>query len=473
MKSTGNNKEVNQTNEKIYSKKTLAMSCGRTASVLYLTGLTTPYTTLFLTTMVGIPAAIYGNINLINTIIGVIMIPIVGFILQRLELPFGKARSFQYLSGLLASVFIVLLFTDFGMENGMAKYILYGVILVCMHTFYNPASSASYVLFSMMTTTPQERANASSVQVQVANIVKLVLNMIMVPLIVALGKMAHSEELGYTLYAIIIAIAIWLLFVIFATAGKPYDPSRKDLAAGVKPIGNAGPAKKSTASVGEMIRSFFTIAPVSIVGSKLLRDMAYFCVAGLVSFYYLYVANSPAMLAVYFSISAFAALAGSFVAPILTKKFTPKAVYIAGSAIYLVAVLAAYFIGKNAYVFTCLLCIVQIGYGIASSLETGLYADAVDYTILKRGSDVRPFLMTCLTIPGKISSMLSPAILGFALAAIQFNKENVTPAMAEGIRVLLSLMPGALLILCLILSVFYPVTQEKLNALKKENAKAQ
>ena len=261
--------------------------------------------------------------------------------------------------------------------------------------------------------------------------------------------------------------------MIFATAGKPYDPSRKDLAAGVKPIGNAGPAKKSTASVGEMIRSFFTIAPVSIVGSKLLRDMAYFCVAGLVSFYYLYVANSPAMLAVYFSISAFAALAGSFVAPILTKKFTPKAVYIAGSAIYLVAVLAAYFIGKNAYVFTCLLCIVQIGYGIASSLETGLYADAVDYTILKRGSDVRPFLMTCLTIPGKISSMLSPAILGFALAAIQFNKENVTPAMAEGIRVLLSLMPGALLILCLILSVFYPVTQEKLSALKKENAETQ
>ena len=236
------------------------------------------------------------------------------------------------------------------------------------------------------------------------------------------------------------------------------------------PKGNPVEQKKSNVSVFEMIRSFFTLAPASLIGSKLLRDMAYFCVAGLVSFYYLYVAESSAMLAVYFSISAFAALAGSFAAPMLAKKVSPKNVYITGTVIYLVAILLAYVLGKNAVIFTALLCFVQFGYGLASSLETGLYADAVDYTVLSRGTDVRPFLMTCLTIPGKISSMLSPAILGFALAAIQFNKENVTAQSAQGIRMLLSVMPGLLVAVSLVLGLLYPVTAKKLQALKEEKA---
>lgn len=454
--------------EHVYSKKTLSMSCGRVASVLYLTGLTTPYTTLFLTTMVGIPATIYGHMNLINTVIGILLIPVVGYLLQKLNLPFGKARSFQYISGLIASIFIILLFTDFGLENGMTKYIIYGAILICMHSFYNPASSASYVLFSLMTETSEERANASAVQVQVANIVKLVLNIIMIPLIVAFGKIAGKEKLGYTFYAVLIAVAIYICFLVFANAGREYDPSKKDIEAGMVAKGHPVEQKKSDASVYEMIRSFFSLAPVSLVGSKLFRDMAYFSIAGMVSFYYLYVAKSSAMLAVYFSISAFAALAGSFVSPVMVKKFSPKTVYIIGTIIYLAAILAAYFLGTHAVIFTALLCLVQLGYGISSSLETGLYADAVDYTVLKRGTDVRPFLMTCLTVPGKISSMLSPAILGFALATIHFDKANVTPQSAEGIRVLLSVMPGILIGLSLVLGVLYPVTAEKLQALRKQ-----
>lgn len=455
--------------DKIYTKKTLAMSGGRVASTLYLTGLLTPYQTLFLTTMVGIPAAVYGSINMVNTVIGLIMIPIVGIVLQRLKLPFGRARSFQYLSGLLASIFIVFLFTDFGMENGTAKYLLYGAILVCMHTFYNPASSASYVLFAQMTPTPAERANASAVQVQVGNIFKLVMNAVMVPLIVALGKMAGSEKMGYTLYAIIIAVMIYICFVVFATAGRPYDPSDKDIKAGMVSKANvAAGVSKEKASVADMVIGLFSVGPFTMVFSKLFRDMAYFCVAGMVSFYYLYVAKSSAMLAIYFSISAFLSLAGSLAAPILTKYMDSKKVALLGQGIYLVAVAAAFLFGKNAVIFTVLLCAVQFGYGLCAAVETGLYADAVDYTILKRGKDVRAFLMTCLTVPGKMSSMLSPAVLGFALAAIHFNKENVTPEAAEGIRMMLSVLPGILLALAIVLTLIYPVTKEKLAELRKE-----
>ena len=444
------------------------MSCGRVASTMYLTGLTTPYTTLFLTTMVGIPAAVFGKMNLINTIIGIIMIPVVGFLLQRLNLPFGKARSFQYISGLLGAIFIALLFCDFGLENGLPKYILYTLILVLMHNFYNPASSASYVLFSMMTESPQERANASAVQVQVGNVVKLILNVVMVPLITLLATISGQEKMGYTLYAIIIAALVYLCFVIFANAGRAYDPSQKDLAAGVVPLGKPVTQKKTKAKLGEMARGFFSLGPISLIGSKLLRDMAYFSVAGLVSFYYLYVANSAAMLAVYFSIAAFVSLAGSLLSPLLAKKLSPKTVYLIGTAIYLIAVLLAFFLGKDAVMFTILMCLVQLGYGLAASLETGLYADAVDYTILKRGTDIRPFLMTCLTMPGKISSMLSPAVLGFALAAIHFDKTNVTAQAAEGVRVILSVMPGILVAISFVLAALYPVTAEKLQALKEK-----
>lgn len=459
--------------EKIYSPKHFAMSLGRVASTQYLTGLTVPYTTLFLTTMVGIPAAVYGTINTVNTIIGVLLIPIVAFLLQRLKLPWGKARSFMYISGLIGCIFIVLLFTDVGMANGMAKYIVYGVFLVCMHSFYNPASAACYVLFANMAESTDERADASAVQVQCANVYKVVMSAVMVPIVTTFAAVTGSEKLGYTGYAIVAAAIIYLFFVIFANAGRPYDPSDKDIRNGM--VSKAPPiaAKQEGAKVPvvELVRSLFTVGPLSLISSKLLRDMANFCIGGMVAFYYTYVAQNLAMMGVYLSISAIVCMLGAFACPVINKFIGPKKTYLLGTALHGCAVLLAYFLGQNAYLFTALLCVVQFGYGLAGALETGLYADAVDYTILKRGTNTRPFLMTCLTVPGKVSSMASPAVLGFGLAFIGFDKTNVTEAAAAGIRGLLSGLPGILIVVAFVLFLLFPVTKEKLQALREEKAR--
>ncbi len=163
------------------------------------------------------------------------------------------------------------------------------------------------------------------------------------------------------------------------------------------------------------------------------------------------------MMAVYLGINAFFALGASFIAPIVQRIFkSAKKAYNFGCILSVACMFAAYFFGKNATVFTVLLYVMMVGYTISSVMELSVYADAVDYSCNKYKTDTRGFLMSMFTMPGKFSTTFAGAILGFALGIIQFNKAHVTAYAAGGIRVLMSALPGGLMLIALILMMLYP-----------------
>ena len=175
------------------------------------------------------------------------------------------------------------------------------------------------------------------------------------------------------------------------------------------------------------------------------------------------------MLTVYMSCSTFLMIGGSFIAPYVSKLCKgSRNTFAFGVAIYGACLGIAYFSGANAVMFTIFLCVGYIGYSIAHAAEAALYSCVVDYTQWKHNRDLKPFMMTLFSLTPKIGTTVGSLVFGFGLVAIGFDQTNVTPAAAEGIRMLLSGLLAILAALSVVLMALCPLSDAKVKEMNAE-----
>lgn len=459
--------EPKKKKERIYSKKNLMMAGGQLTGSFYLTSCVVPFLTLVVVTYGGLDPVVFGQIQGVNTIIGFILCFVTGILFQKVHLPWGKARSWQYVGCIIGCICTGLAFSLLPLPEGMPKIIFYWIVLIVGQELYGIAASGSYVLFPMMTPNPKDRINASAVMVQVSQLVGILWRSLMVPLIALLGSIAGSVESGYSIYAWIIMALVIGFYFLMAHAGKPYDPSDKMLKAGFKPLGTyEGAEDEKDARLVDMIRAFFTRNPLSFIFSKLFRDMGLFMINATIAYNFTFVYPSAVIMGLYFALNAFAGLIGAIISPEIAKRFNIKVSYIAMEIGMIVFCVLGYFFGVTAVSSLVFLVFVMLCYYGCLGLEKSMFSNAAEYTVMKIDKPVRPFLMTLMTLPGKMSSSLAPSILGFALAFIAFNKDNVTAFAAQGIHTIITLGPAIFVVLSIICILFYNVNKEKLDAMR-------
>lgn len=147
--------------------------------------------------------------------------------------------------------------------------------------------------------------------------------------------------------------------------------------------------------------------------------------------------------------------------------------YIIGMAVYGFCLGSAYFFGKTSVSFTVIMCIGYIGYSFSHASESALYSNIVDYTKWKTGKDLKPFMMTLFSLVPKIGTTIGSTVLGFGLAAIGFQKSNVTPYAVNGIRFLMSGIPTVLAAICIIAMLLFPLTDKKVIEMQADMTKNQ
>lgn len=459
--------------QRIYSKKNIMMAAGQITGSLYVSSLVGPFMTLVVVTFAGLDAAVYGQIQAVNAVIGFIMVFVTGILFQKVHLPWGKARSWQYVGSLIGCIATALAFSQIPISDGTGKIVFYWLVLIIGQELYGIAASGTYALFPMMTPDPTDRINAGAVMAQVGQVFSVVWRSCMLPLIALLGMLAGNKEAGYSIYAWIVLILVIVCYFVMAHAGKPYDPSDKALKAGVKPLGAyVDQAAERNVSFFAMVRALFSRQPLSFILSKFTRDMALMTINATIAYNFTFVYPSPVIMGLYFAINALGGLVGAFVSPLLANRTSMKFTYIVAEALMIVFSVLGFFLGTNAIASFVFLVLTMFSYYMCSALEKPMFSNAADYTVLKQRKPVRPFLMTCMTLPGKVSGSLAPAILGFVLAAIAFNKANVTPEAAAGLHMVITLLPALYVAISIVCILFYTVNKQNLDKLREENEAA-
>ena len=77
-------------------------------------------------------------------------------------------------------------------------------------------------------------------------------------------------------------------------------------------------------------------------------------------------------------------------------------------------------------------------------------------------------MMSLFNLVPKIGTTVGAFVMGWGLVAVGFDKANVTESAVQGIRMLFSLVPGAILIIGIIMFIIFPLNDEKVRQMQQE-----
>jgi sugar (glycoside-pentoside-hexuronide) transporter len=190
-----------------------------------------------------------------------------------------------------------------------------------------------------------------------------------------------------------------------------------------------------------------------------------------VSFYYFkYILHDEAFSSQFFTVIVFSNLAGILLAPLMTKKYGKKNIFVLGSIIVALMGIIRYFLTPEQ---TVMILIISALFAIAqmfcSVTQWGMLPDTVEYGHWKTGirSEGIPFSLFSFTQKAAMALAGSMAALVMASTGYIANTELVGSA-AEGIRWLFNLVPAIYSLLCLVALYFYKINGPLYDRIIKE-----
>ncbi len=466
--------EVSQTEVKIpgkrkkaYNKFSISLGMSSFFSNNMATGIQPNYSNLFRTVILGIPPMYIGIMNTIVGILNIIGIPIGAVIMQKIKLPWGKHRSWLYVAGGLYSLFIVLEFIDFGLPDGMAKYLIAIIPYLMVNFIMSLHVTAVRVTLPLYAPSLSDRTASFSATASVASVGKFLYSAFGLAFILMINNVTGSESLGYTALAILLSTGFFIATCVYAKFLAPLDPSTKDIK---KFEESTGIKVKDEDDVGfwVMLRSIINVPMGMVLCSGIGKSIAAQLIGNLVAFYYLFVIGDKSMLAIYLTMAAVLTLVGAQFCNYVAYKWELKSIAAFGLAFYSGCMFMAYAAGSNALLFTILLSLGNIGLQIYTTAETPLYTAVSDYSKLKTGKDVSKFVQQFAGLSNKIGTLVATSAVGFGLMIIGFDATNIVPSAIQGLRVLVSFGPAVFAALGFLFVFFVPLTSKLLAKLKED-----
>lgn len=422
----------------------------------------TMYFAFFLTDMALIPAALMGTIVMICRLGDAIAVPIVGGLMEKINLPWGKFRSWLILGGPLLAVFFTAIFTNPPISNITLKIAYYVTIYIIAHVLVNFTYASLYGLIPVMGKHPDDRTMLSARRNQFYSAAGVGFGLIAMPIILFFSNGPKPTQNAFTITTAIFAIVMSITYMLAFKASKEYD----------LPTEHVEAAKKAAPlTAGQMAKQFFTNGPfLAITVGDIARCAALFGVAGVAAYYFRYVVSDMKMITVFFTTAGLIQFGSSLVFQWLAKLMDKRNIFILGQAIILVSQLTAWLIAHDAISFTILVGISYFGISLCASAAPAMFADASEYGEWKTGVNAKGFLMSLANLPPKVALIVIGGFTGYALAAMGYvPNKPASPELVVGIRNLIHLVPvGASLVGLLSVLFFNKLTVDKVQKMQEE-----
>lgn len=414
----------------------------------------------FLTDFAKLPIALVGTVLLITSIFDIIWVPVAGIILEKSNMKWGKYRSWLLVGPPFAALFFILQFAKIGSPTFNAFVITIGFIV--SHLIWNIFYAGHIALNSSMTSVREERIAMSSNRGMFNGLGAVAFSLMGMPMILALGK--GNPAMGYTLTVVVTGLVMIACYYALFFLTKDYAFHGTTAQAG-------RPEEKM--SVGEMLKQIVINPPlIGLMLGELGRYLGRFVIFGLAFYYFKYVVNNLTVITIFFTGLNVVIFLGSAIAAPLAKKFGERNIYIFSISLFIISLLSIWALPMNYISFMILMLVAYLGYAMPDALSVAMYSSTVEYAQWKTGKSARGFIMSLISFPIKTAVFARSVIITAVLAGAGYVAEMApTPALVNGIKNGITLIPAVIMLVGLVCIVFlYKITPKMLEQMQRDIA---
>ena len=370
------------------------------------------YLMYFLTDFAGITPAIVAVVLLISRVVDFLFALVVGPIIQKSNMRWGRYRSWILISVFLVQIGLFMMFINPDVTLGV-KAIIVCIGYILQNAPMNSLVTAQYGLMAGITGASAENRLAISAKVvqgiNVATIIASAATLPFINYILALGT--NGFLVVSMIYGMTMIISTLVLFV----KTKEFDSYEPD----VKNAIHVG--------VGQMYGQTLRNSQiwVALIGAT-LNMTSILLVTSIGIYYFQYSIGNVNMQPVSATIMAFVGCVASFTMAPAARKIGKKNSAIATALIGTICMtLIGLFAHQNVWFFIVVSAVNGFGAALVGIVGINLFLDAAEYQLYKTGKDSRAFVMSLYNLPMKIALAASSPVAAFMLTNSGYKQETV------------------------------------------------
>ncbi len=411
---------------------------------------------MFYTDVFGIPAAAVGTMMLVTRIIDAFTDPLMAAAADRTRTRFGKFRPYLLLGVLPLVAAGVLTFTVPDTDQAGKLWWAYGTYVVMMlaYTFINVPYGA---LMGVMTGDSQQRTTLTSFRFIGAFSGGTLVAYFTPQLVEYLG--GGDDALGWQLTMAVYGVIAALMFVLTFTTSEERIAT---------PIQQQQSVKQDLIDLSRN-KPWLVLFALALV---IMMTISLRGASG--TYYFKYFANREDLIGSFSTAYLLSLAAGAALTPLMTRLVDKKTLLLVlMSAVTLLSM--AFFFVKAEQIELMFALQIAIGFclGPKSPLVFSMYADCADYNEFKTGRRATAMTFAAAAFSQKLGGALAGATIGWVLASLGYQANQVQSNASElGIVLLMTLIPGVFAALSLWLIKLYPLDPGRLSQLQESLARA-
>ncbi len=423
------------------------------------------YLAIFYTDVFGIPAAAAGTMFLVTRIWDTSNDPIMGIIGDRTNTRWGKFRPYLLWIAAPFAIIGILLFTTPDLSvNGkiVYAYITYTLMMMAYTAINVPYAS----LLGVMTAKSDERTSFASYRMVFAFGGSLLVVAIFQPTVDFFNNVINvGEEISYQLTMTVIGIiAVGFFLLTFSWTRERIKPP-----------------KNQESSLKEDFKNLLGNIPWFVILGAGVMTLIFNSVRDGVAMYYFkyYVIDDTALAissatftysTLYLFLGQATNMFGVMMAKPVSSRIGKRKTFM--YAMFMAAALSVvfYYCNRENYFFIYLLqALISFCAGIIFPLMWSMYADAADYSQYKTGRRATGLVFSASSMSQKLGWTLGGSITLWLLAFFGFEANvDQTPDTIEGIKYMMSFVPGVAALISGAIMIFYKLSDSKMDEIIAE-----
>jgi GPH family glycoside/pentoside/hexuronide:cation symporter len=406
----------------------------------------------FYTDVYKIPAVAAGTIMLVARFWDMAIDPVIGVISDRTQTRWGKFRPYILFGAVPYAVLSILTFTTphFG-ETG--KIIYAGATYVLLMTAYAAVNLPYSSLAAVMSSDTYERAGLNTYRFICAFIGQLVVTGLALTLAKYFGR--GDKAMGFQHTVILFGfLSVVFFFITFMTSRERVQPS------------TALPS-----SLKEDLKNLFRNRPWIILACVGIISFIMFAMQNAaIAYYFKYYVGQEESVQLFNVVGTIALIVALPLSKPLAKTFGNRNVFIASSLVSGLFFISLYLPGeKNIAAIYVLNILAKMAYAPAVPLLWTMIADSSDYSEWKSGRRATGLYFSAATFAQKAGWGIGAAIAGWLLTVFNYVPNVTQTASAlQGIKLLVSVIPGVLYMSCAAFMFFYTIDAKTTDLIKQD-----
>ena len=412
----------------------------------------------FLTDSFGLAAGAAGTALFIGKMWDAVTDPAVGYLSDRTYTKWGRRRPYMFVGAIFLFIFMILMFASPNITSQPGKFAWVATIYCLLNTAYTLVNIPYSALTPELTSDFDERTTLNGYRMSFAVVGTLIGAGAFLPLVGILGGGSTGYLITGTIMGAIMALVTMITVItVKEQLGAPVKSNVRVIRSYLQVLG-----LKEFLTI--LLPYAFHITGITIIQASLI-------------YYFRYIYEQEGLFSLALLVLLVVCLALIPVWVVISKSIGKKNSYNVGMSIFLVAVVAFFFLGPGLPVWFSFVVFAVAGIGYATNyvMPYSIVPDVVEYDFAETGSRREGVFYGMLLFSSKVGQAFALALTGWILAAFQYVAPPVTGEFLAqsdtavlGIRLLTGPIPAFFFLLGIIVMSFYPISRAVYEQIMKK-----